>query len=169
MHLHHEQTLPLDVTAAGRLLSDADFVAHRASATGARVDDALVTGSPDSSFTVTVRRSVPSDQIPAQARAFVGDRLEIRQVEAWEPQSGDRRTGTVVLEITGTPVRLTGTLLLEASPDGAVLRYDGELKASVPLFGAAIEKSAAEQIVRTITLEKDATAAWIERHNLGES
>lgn len=169
MHLHHEQTLPLDVTAAGRLLSDADLVAHRASATGARVDDALVTGSADSSFTVTVRRSVPSDQIPAQARAFVGDRLEIRQVEAWEPEADGRRTGTVVLEITGTPVRLTGTLVLEPAPGGSVLHYDGELKASVPLFGAAIEKSASEQIVRTITLEEEATVAWIERHRLDES
>ncbi|MEK8227968.1 DUF2505 family protein [Oerskovia sp. M15] len=58
--------------------------------------------------------------------------------------TGGLRRGTVSLEITGAPVRMTGTVTLEAQPDGGTRQsYVGELKATVPLFAAAVEDAAA--------------------------
>src|SRR5690625_7622045 len=82
------------------------------------------------------RGKIPSDTIPQHMRGFVGDSLEIRQVEAWEaPAAGGRRIGTVVIEISGAPVRLTGTRRITPSADGKSCtdQIEGELKAAVPL------------------------------------
>ena len=48
-----------------------------------------ITGSPDAAFTVTTRRSLPTDQIPSHLRSFVGNRIDVRQVEAWEAAAPD--------------------------------------------------------------------------------
>jgi Protein of unknown function (DUF2505) len=65
-------------------------------------------------------------------------------------------------------VRLTGTVTL--SPDGAdgsVLVYDGELKASVPLFGAVIEQAAVGAVRSALEAEQDAGARWLAEHRPG--
>ncbi|MEK8227969.1 DUF2505 domain-containing protein [Oerskovia sp. M15] len=70
------------------MLASEAFVRWRAQRTGgpqSLVDLADVTGSIDEGFAVVVRRTLPTDQIPAHLRAFVGNALEIRQAEVWEP------------------------------------------------------------------------------------
>ena len=77
------------------------------------------------------------DQIPAQLRSLVGARIDVRQVEAWDEPDEDGRHGTVVVEVVGAPVRLTGRTSLRAvTPYACTLSYDGELRAAVPLFEA---------------------------------
>ena len=148
------------------MLADPTYARTRVEASGATVEQADVTGRADGAFTVTTRRSVPTDQIPAQARSFVGSTLEVRQVEAWEAtEPGAPRPGTVVVEISGVPVRLTGTVSLE--PDGAghtTLTYDGDLKASIPLFASAVENAAAGAVRSALEAEQDAGARWLATH-----
>jgi hypothetical protein len=68
----------------------------------------------------------------------------------------------VVVEIAGAPVRLTGTVTLAPEgTDGAVLTYDGELKASVPLFASAVEQAAAGAVRSALQSEQDAGARWL--------
>lgn len=164
MHLTIHQSVPLDVEAYASLLRDATFVRFRASVPGATVDDVVVTPGDGDAFTVTVRRSMPSDQIPAQVRAFVGSSLEIRQVEAWEPARDGTRHGTVSLDITGTPVRLVGTLVLEPAEGGSRVTSSGDLKAPVPLVGASLERAAAEAVRTTLAAEELRVRAWVDVH-----
>ncbi|WP_402466861.1 DUF2505 domain-containing protein [Isoptericola aurantiacus] len=165
MHLTVELTYPADVAAVAAMLGDVEFVRWKVSRAGAgpaaRVD---VSGDPESGFTVSLRRTLPTDVIPAQLRPFVGDRLEVRQAEAWEPARAGRHVGTVAVEITGASVRLTGSLLLEALPDGGTRHvYDGELRASVPLFAAAIEEAAAGAVRHALEAEERAARDWLAR------
>ncbi|MCB7137150.1 DUF2505 domain-containing protein [Cellulosimicrobium marinum] len=167
MHLSVELRYPATVDRVGAMLADESFVrwrAERSGGPGASVELVDVTGEAAGSFTVVVRRTLPTDQIPSHVRAFVGGRLEIRQAEAWEPEGDDVRAGTVSLEITGAPVRLTGTVRLRAAPDGTTVQsYDGEVKASVPLFGGAIEEAAAEAVRTALSAEEDAGQEWLTR------
>ena len=165
MRITSDQFLPATPQRAAQMLCDPAFIEFRSANTEARVEDSVVTGSPAGEFTLTTRRSVTADVIPAQMRAFVGERLEIRQVEAWaKPAADGTRTGTVVLEITGTPVRLTGTLALSAADGGSCVRYNGDLKAAVPLFAAAIEKAAATSIHSILDQETAAAREWLAAH-----
>lgn len=164
MHLTVDQTYTASLDDVSAMLADESFVRWRAERTigTGTVEQADVTGSVDSGFTVAVRRTFTTDQIPAQARPFVGDELEIRQAEAWEAASGGRRVGTVAVEIPGAPVRVVGTMSLISLPDGGTrLTYSGEVKASVPLFAGVVEQEAATTIRATLEAEAEAGRAWL--------
>ena len=165
MHLHVQLELATDVEAAGRMVADREYALEKGRAMGAVEQQVDVVGDPEGAFTVTARRALPTDDIPSHVRPFVGQQLDVRQIEAWEAPSGAERHGTVAVEITGAPVRLTGTMVLAPAGDGAsTLTYDGELKASIPLFGAAVEQAAGQAIEACLAAEGRVAADWIARH-----
>ncbi|WP_036967532.1 DUF2505 domain-containing protein, partial [Promicromonospora kroppenstedtii] len=96
MHLTVDLTFPADIDDVSAMLADESFVRWRAQrSTGSVngvVEQADVTGTAAGGFTVVVRRTLPTDIIPVQARPFVGAHLEIRQAEAWEAAADGRRT-----------------------------------------------------------------------------
>lgn len=155
-------SVPTD--AVVRLVNDVEFIRLKAEHIGSRVVQVDVTPGTDGSFTSAVRRTIASDQIPPQARSFVGNELEIRQTEAWaEPMDGPHgeRHGTVSVEITGAPVRMTGSILLVATADGSRMTYTGEVKSPIPLFGPSIEAAATAAIRRALTEEAAYAAIWL--------
>ncbi|GAA3802699.1 DUF2505 domain-containing protein [Cellulomonas soli] len=158
--------LPTDARAAAVMLADPAYVLEKVLASGALDQQVDVAGDAVAGFTVTIRRGLPTDAIPAHLRSFVGSRIDVRQVEVWEPADAQgSRTGTVVLEIAGAPVRLTGRVsltALEASTSRLV--YEGEIKAAVPLFGAVVEEAASEAVRAALLVEESVAQRWIETH-----
>ena len=164
MHLSAQARYAADTRRVSAMLADEEFVAAKVRASGALSQVVDVVGGAEDAFTVTTRRQMPTTDIPAQFRSLVGATLEVRQVEAWEAAEGDTRRGTVVVEITGAPVRVTGTLLLEPSGDGGTVhRFEGDLKASVPLFASTVEKAAAGAVRAAIAAEERTGTAWLAR------
>ncbi|MCF4120090.1 DUF2505 domain-containing protein [Antribacter sp. KLBMP9083] len=164
MHLIVDQTYTASLDDVSAMLADEVFVRWRAERTVGTgiVEQTDVTGSVDAGFTVVVRRTFSTDQIPAHARPFVGAELEIRQAEAWEAASGGRRVGTVAVEIPGVPVRVVGTMSLDSLPDGGTrLTYSGDVRASVPLFAAVVEEAAAGAVRSTLEAEAEAGRVWL--------
>ena len=166
MRMNVTLDLPTGAHDAALLLSNPDYVHAKVRASGALEQHVDITGSPDAAFTVSTRRSLPTDQIPAHLRSFVGNRIDVRQVEAWEAPADDgSRIGTVVLDIAGAPVRLSGrTRLVPAGPDSTTVTYDGDLKATVPLFGGAIENATAGAVRAALEVEQDVARRWIAEH-----
>jgi hypothetical protein len=165
VHLTVELTYAAEVAVVADLLADPAFVRWRSSrpelGTAGQVD---VAGDPAQGFTVSLRRTLPTDLIPQHLRPLVGDRVEVRQTEAWEPWQAGRLTGTVVVEFTGAPVRLTGRLLLEATEDGGTChRYELDVRSSVPLFATAVEEAAATAVRRALDTEEQAAREWLAR------
>lgn len=163
MHLTAQVRYPADVDRVAALLADPGFVDAKVRATGALSHTVDVVGTGGEAFTVTTRRQMPTDTIPAQFRSFLGASLEVRQVEAWEAPAEGTRRGTVVVEITGAPVRLRGTVALVPEGGGTVQHYDGDLKASVPLFGNAVEQATAEAVRAALGAEERTAAEWLAR------
>ncbi|PFG32482.1 DUF2505 domain-containing protein [Sanguibacter antarcticus] len=164
MRISVDLHFPVATDAVVRLVNDEDFIRYRAQRTGSRILQVDVTSGVDGSFTSAVRRTISSDLIPPHLRPVVGNELEIRQTEAWaEPHEGTQgdRYGTVAVDITGAPVRMTGSVVLTPAHDGSVMTYSGEIKSSLPLFGAAVEKAAAEAIERALVDEARCAASWI--------
>ena len=71
MRLSVTLDLPTDAHAAARLLADPEYVHQKVRASGALEQHVDVTGSADGAFTVTTRRALPTDQIPAHLRSLV--------------------------------------------------------------------------------------------------
>ncbi|WP_282949030.1 DUF2505 domain-containing protein [Cellulomonas endometrii] len=162
MHLQVSVSVPADPRTAGVMLADPVYVRAKVRASGAEELHLDVTPGEDGAFTVTTRRALPTDQIPANVRSFVGSTLEVRQVEAWEAAADDgTRNGTVAVEIAGAPVRLTGTVTLTAAGGGSRIVYDGELKANVPLFGSAVEQAASKAVRAALEAEEGVAREWV--------
>lgn len=155
-HLSEMLVLPTDPRTAARLLADPEYVRAKVEASGATCEQVDVTHDDAGAFTVTTRRALPTEQIPPQVRAFVGGRVEVRQVEAWEaPDDEGARVGTVVVEVVGVPVRLAGRVtLVSHGPSDTAVRYDGELRAGIPLFGGAVEEATAAAVRSAIAAEE---------------
>lgn len=163
MELHVTVDLPTDVDGAARLLADPAYVHAKVRASGALEQQVDVTGDAAGAFTVTTRRALPTTQIPAHLATLVGDRIDVRQVEAWEAPAPDgSRAGTVVVEIAGAPVRVTGRTSLVATGTGASrVTYDGEVRATVPLFAAAVEEAAGTAVRAALRDEGAVAARWL--------
>lgn len=143
------------------MFADERFVTARIRATGALSYQVDIVGTAAESFTVTTRRRMPVTDIPAQFRSLVGSTLEVRQVDAWEPPGTGERHGTVVFEITGTPVRLTGKMLLRESDGTTTAHLTGDLRANLPLFGAAVESAVADAVRLALATEAQVGQDWL--------
>ncbi|WP_028050335.1 DUF2505 domain-containing protein [Cellulomonas sp. URHD0024] len=166
MRLNVTLDLPTGAHDAGLLLSNPDYVHAKVRASGALEQHVDITGSADAEFTVTTRRSLPTDQIPSHLRGFVGNSIDVRQVEAWEAAAADgSRIGTVVLDIAGAPVRLSGrTRLVPSGPSASTVSYDGDLRSTLPLFGSTIENAAAGAVRAALEVEQDVARRWLADH-----
>ncbi len=140
--------------AVAALLADRSVVEELCAASDALEWDVRVEGAEplgSSAFTVTVDRSLPTHELPDIARRFVGPALRLHQVDTWGPPAADgSRTGTTVLQVPGAPVTATATTALRVVRGGTEHSVTGELKASVPLVGARVERAAEEPIVRAL-------------------
>jgi hypothetical protein len=65
------------------------------------------------------------------------------------------------VEIAGAPVRLTGTVTLSGDASSSTIVYDGELKASVPLFASAVEEAAATAVRSALEAEQGVAREWV--------
>jgi carbon monoxide dehydrogenase subunit G len=144
------------------MLADPEFAKRKCAATGALSYDADVVGDASGAFTVTTRRTLPTLDVPDFARKFTGETVDVRQVEAWEAAAADgSRAGSVVVELIGTPVRMTGTLRLERDGEGTRELIDGDLKAGIPLLGGKLEQAAAPAFVAAIRKEQEVGTGWL--------
>lgn len=163
MKFTHRHTFAADAETVIAMLASKDFSHHRAQASGSQEADAIVDGTVDQDFTVSIRRIVPATIIPEEFRSFVGSTLDVKYVEAWEPPGQESRIGTFVVDITGTPGRVTGALELTNTEDGSELFMAGDAKVSVPLFGHMIEKTVADAVLHAFKDELVAADEWLVR------
>lgn len=162
MRVDNEIRYPASPHDVAAMLADEAFQERKLVATHATSYDIEVTGDTSGAFTVSTRRTLPTDDVPDVARRFVGPTIDVRQVEAWEaPDADGARAGTVVVEIAGAPVRLSGTLNLVPDGEGTVEVMTGELKASVPFIGGRLEEAAQPSFLAAIRKEQEVGTAWL--------
>lgn len=163
MQVSAQITYPAPADAVFAMLTDREFLAEVCRATGAlrHTVDLDDTGG---DVTVTTRRDLPTDEVPDFVKRFVGETLTVVRVDRWQaPASDGSRQGTLSVEISGAPVRMTGTLALRPQGASAVQDVDGDLKASVPLVGGKIEKAAEPAIRAGLRTEERVGKAWLAR------
>jgi hypothetical protein len=143
------------------MLLDRDFQEQVCRATGASGYQVAVEES-GGGGTVRTDRQLPTDQFPDFVKTFVGDTVHVVRVDTWGPAAADgSRSGTIVVEIKGAPVRLQGTLSLRPDGGSSVEDVQGDLKASVPLLGGRIEKAVEPPIRSAVATEERVGARWL--------
>lgn len=143
------------------MLLDPAFHEKVCLATGA-LDHSVDVEPADGGATITTTRTLPAEGLPDFVRTFVGETLDVMRVDHWGPPDGEGiRRGTIVVEIQGTPVRLTGTVTMRAGGPGTVEEVDGDLKAAVPLVGGKIERAAEPAMRAAVSKEQEVGGAWL--------
>lgn len=154
MHFSATIDYPADPETVAAMLADETFVQRKLDASHA-LDGSMEIHHEGTAFTVTTRRKMPTDQVPARFRSLVGESLDVRLVEAWQgPGPDGARRGTLSLDIAGVPVRVTGSLGLSPTAQGTSQSFAGEVTASVPLFGRPIEKAAVGAVEQVVDIER---------------
>jgi hypothetical protein len=146
------------------MVTDPRFQERKCVEAGALRHDAAVTSAGDGARVVT-RRDLPTDGLPDFAKSVVGTTLSITETYEWSGPDGDAgRTGTLVVEVAGAPVAMRSDVRLFPSGGGTTITIEGDLKASIPLFGGKVEKAAAPAVVDAIRSEQQTGRAWLTEH-----
>jgi hypothetical protein len=101
--------------------------------------------------TISLERSLPTDEVPSFAKGFVGDGLVVRETTWWKAglpgdSSAPGYQATFDVQIVGKPVTFTGSMRLVPEGDGTRQFITGDLKAAVPLFGGKIESAVKDPV-----------------------
>ena len=143
------------------MVTDQTFQERKCVEAGAHRHQAAVSPVGDGARVVT-KRDLPADDLPDFAKSIVGPTLSVTETYEWGAAGGDgARAGTLTVEVAGAPVALRSTIRLAPSGGGSVITIDGDLKASIPLFGGKVEKAAAPAVIDAIRSEQRTGTAWL--------
>jgi hypothetical protein len=148
-----------DVATIHGVVTDPEFLVAKLTACGGH-DVEVVRASARG---VETRRTI-SAQLPAFARAVLGDSNTLTQVEEWEAAGPDGRAGTFSVRGTGAPVTIDGTseIVPDADGQGCRVLINGTVRTRVPVVGGRIATLVAERTKEAIAAEHAFTVDWIK-------
>jgi hypothetical protein len=145
------------------LVIDPKFRSAVCEATMALGYDVGIDETDDGGASVRVDRTMPS-QGPDFVKKLVGQTLDTRQTEDWSaPDAEGRRTADILIAVLGQPAKMTGTVVLEPTPDGCHQILSGQVKVSIPFLGGKIEPEVAKAIVAGIKVEEKTGREWLAK------
>ncbi|MFL4473480.1 DUF2505 domain-containing protein [Paeniglutamicibacter sp. MACA_103] len=145
-------------------LADRDFAEHLTGLVGGELKSFEVSGDTAAAFTLTTVRSLPTDRAPEIARKFVGQSVEVTQVESWSAPAADgSREATLKVTVGSLPVSVAGTESLKATDAGSALGVEATVSSSIPFVGGKIASAAEPFISKALSLQGAKVSSWIER------
>ncbi|MBV1779223.1 DUF2505 domain-containing protein [Paeniglutamicibacter sp. ABSL32-1] len=145
-------------------LADRDFAEHLTGLVGGELKSFEVAGDTAAAFTLTTVRTLPTDRAPEIARKFVGQSVEVTQVESWSSPAADgSREATLKVTVGSLPVSVSGTESLRATDAGSALGVEATVSSSIPFVGGKIASAAEPFISKALSLQAAKVSAWIER------
>lgn len=152
---------PAPVDRVLAMLTDPDYVHRKASALQGSEIVTEVTTDADGNTKVVCGRSIPAD-VPAAAKPFVGDHINVTETHVWAPAAGAAgRDGKVDVAFAGAPVSVKGTIKAAGTGDGTTVTYAVTVSAGVPFIGAKLEELVADQLEDAISYEESLGRDWL--------
>jgi hypothetical protein len=115
----------------------------------------------DTAVTVTTRRQLPVEYIPAAARSFVGDGV-VTQIDLWPLDGDDPVDGSWTARLDGAPASMGGGYTIQGTDDGCLLTVTAQVKVKIPLVGGKIESEIRRYLESLVTRQMDFTQQWLD-------
>ncbi|WP_162244538.1 DUF2505 domain-containing protein [Marmoricola sp. Leaf446] len=159
MQLRHEITYRASPDEVFAMLADEDFRRRSAVAQGVLTADvSIVRNGPDEQgISVRIDQLQPTRGVPEVARRFVSETVRLVQLEEWS----DARGGTVVVELPGLPVTVTGRVVLSADGDLTRQRVEADVEVRVPLLGGRLAGFIGGLVAAGMDTEQQVGEAWL--------
>jgi hypothetical protein len=152
-----------DVESVFRLMGDEEFLKEKYASLGQR--DFTVTGHEENGGRRLSTTRVVDSNIPSFAKRILGSTNTLVQTEEWSaPDAGGTRTGRWTVEISGSPVRMGGTMRLSPQGEHCVHQISVAVTASVPLIGGKIADFAGKQAVDLLREDARYNSEWLASH-----
>jgi Protein of unknown function (DUF2505) len=124
------------------MYNDKDFFVKKYRENGFTNIEVLDYKKNDQGFSITVRYDAQSDApLPEFAKKFMASTITVTQTDSWEFAS---KTGKIITEVKGMPMKVSADMKLEAAGKGAVNKMVWTLSAGIPLIGGKLEGLLAE-------------------------
>lgn len=160
INLEHKFSKGVDKVWA--MYSDRAFFEKKYQATGCTNIEVLDYKISEKGFSITVRYDAKSDaSMPDFAKKFMAERVTITQTDSWDAGS---KTGKIVTEIKGAPVKVTADMKLEASGKGAVNKMLWTLSSGIPLVGGKLESILGEDVKIKSARDEQASQKLLEAY-----
>lgn len=118
----------------------------------------------DGGVTLTMNRRVKRE-LPGLVAKVLSAESDLVFEEVWSAAGdGEARSGTLVMEAMGQPVRMTAKFELVPAGKGCVYRITHSCKARVPLIAGVVEKFALGQIEAGCADEFAYLVAYLKSH-----
>ncbi|GMA18563.1 DUF2505 domain-containing protein [Arsenicicoccus piscis] len=145
------------------MLADPAF--HEQVAADSDAVTSSVTVEPDGDTLVTELSRELSTEGMSLPSILSASTLTVRTTQRWgAADASGRRTGTLEVQVVGTPLTFQGDLVLEPGGAGTRESIDGELRANVPLVGKKIEQAAAPAIEAGMRAEHRTGERYLAEH-----
>jgi hypothetical protein len=154
----HTMTYSASLAEVAAMLAETDFRTEVCERQGALRSDVDVTPNGDGKR-VRIELVQPADGIPSFAQKFVGNEIQIVQVEDWG--SADRADVTVT--IPGKPGDMTGTATLSESDGTTTEVVDLTVKVGIPLVGGKLEDLIGGLLLKALKTEERVGKEWLAR------
>ncbi|MDR4533588.1 DUF2505 domain-containing protein [Glutamicibacter sp. PS] len=145
-------------------LANRDFAEHLTSLAQGTLSNFTVEGDLNGAFTLTSVRAMPTDRVPDIARKFVGESINVTQVESWSaPDAQGNRSAEVKISVAGVPVNVNGTERLIAAGDSTEFAIDAQVSSSIPFIGGKLASAAEPYLGKALNLQASQVSAWLSK------
>lgn len=156
MKVTHTATYDASAADVYAMLTDQSARERSAEATGVLSATVTVEASGEG-HVVTIDQVQPTEGVPAFAKKFAGETTRAIQVETWTSPT----SGTLSVETPGRPTEINGSYTLVELGGRTTQRFEGEVKAKVPLIGGKLENLMGQLFLEGKDKEQAAGAAWL--------
>lgn len=126
---------PVSSDVVIKMFSDPEFYAAKMTELGFE-HEILDSATNGDKFTISTKRFVPIEA-SGIVKKILGSTTEVTNEETWD--SSDK-SGVVTVLTKGVPLDMNCTARMSDDGDEAVVEYEWEIKARIPLGGGALEK-----------------------------
>jgi carbon monoxide dehydrogenase subunit G len=119
-------------------LSNPDAIKARFEAAGDADVEIVRCEADGDAFVIEVTRVVTVD-LPSFAKRVLKPKNAMRQIDRWDPPAADgSRQGTYTIDVSGAPLKTSGTHDLHQDDTGTKHQVTGEIEVKVPIVGKKI-------------------------------
>lgn len=162
MALEATTTLNYPVDQVAAVFADEAFQRHVSELVGGKLESFAVDGDSAGAFTATIVRQVPTGRLPELAKKFVGEYVNVTQIEKWSaPEADGSRHSDISVKVAGAPVDVAAVQRLLAEGTTTRLELSGTVSSSIPLLGGKIAEAAEPFVGKALNIEANQAAAWL--------
>lgn len=119
-------------------------------------------GDAEGPMTVTTVRSAPARQLPEAAQKFIGDHVQVEQVERWEaPEADGSRSGTTTITVAKAKATAEASMHLRAAGAGTEYAVQGSLSCRIPLVGSKLAAKAEPMVGKVVERQAREIDGWL--------